>query len=229
MNDILRGTGIHKEFPSGEGVLHVLKGIDLEVHRGEFLCIVGASGVGKSTLLHVVGLLDRPTRGSIRFDGEEVSGLNTAEAASIRNEKVGFVFQFHGLLPEFTAQENVMLPMLIGRRNFLDARRSAIEMLDRVGLQHRLSHRPSQLSGGELQRVSIGRALVKTPRIILADEPTGNLDQQTSKEIHDLMFELCRSIETSFIIVTHNQELSDRADRILYMVDGRIAREECKR
>ena len=204
----------------------MLKGLDLEIRRGEFLCIVGASGVGKSTLLHILGLLDRPTQGAIRFDGDDVTGLKNEEEASIRNRKIGFVFQFHGLLPEFSALENVMMPVLIGRRNYLDARSAAHDMLSRVGLADRLDHRPPELSGGELQRVAIARALVKQPKIIFADEPTGNLDQQTSHEIHDLMFDLCRSIESSFVIVTHNSELSARADRILYMVDGRISREE---
>src|SRR5436853_167475 len=204
-------------------IVHVLKGVTLEIKRGELVAIVGASGVGKTTLLHILGTLDRPTSGTVRFDGNDLSALDDQALAEFRNRKVGFVFQFHHLLPEFTALENVMLPALIRRHDQAKARAAAEAVLKEVGLEHRLAHRIGELSGGEQQRVAVARALVLRPDLVLADEPTGNLDTHTGEEVFKLMRDLNRAKGITFVIVTHNEALSRQADRIIRMVDGKIA------
>jgi len=202
--------------------LPILKGIDLEIGRGELLCIVGASGVGKSTFLHLLGGLDRPTSGTVEFEGQNLYALSDNQLASFRNRQIGFVFQFHHLLPEFTALENTMMPALIQGRNRADAARLAIELLNQVGLGERLPHRPGELSGGEQQRVAVARALILKPGLVLADEPTGNLDTHTADEVFALMRDMNRQLGHTFVLVTHNEKLAAQADRIVRMVDGRI-------
>jgi lipoprotein-releasing system ATP-binding protein len=220
--------GLTKNFSHGGRVLPVLRGINFELHPGEIASVVGASGAGKSTLLHVLGLLDVPSAGSISFDGIDLDATTTSAAnlASFRNREIGFVFQFHHLLPEFTALENVMMPALIMRM----PRRASVElaraMLTRLGLADRLEHRPGELSGGEQQRVALARALVLSPRLLLADEPTGNLDTKTGREMHALFFELNRERGMTILIVTHNNELAAQTPRKLRMVDGVIVEEE---
>jgi lipoprotein-releasing system ATP-binding protein len=207
--------------------IQVLNGISLKFHKGEIVAIIGASGAGKSTFLHILGALDSPTSGKVLFEGTDICSKNDTERAQFRNEKVGFVFQFHHLLPEFTALENVMMPGLIqsgnGSRkwNRKTIENDAQDLLHRVGLSERLSHRPGALSGGEQQRVAVARALLLRPSVILADEPTGNLDTNTSNKIFDLIKELNHQNGTAFIIVTHNEKLAMAADRIIKMVDGK--------
>ncbi|MCD6500311.1 MAG: ABC transporter ATP-binding protein [Deltaproteobacteria bacterium] len=213
---------LHKEYAHGGRAIHVLRGIDMDVDEGEMLSIEGASGVGKSTLLHVLGALDRATSGSISFDGRELTRMSQSELAHFRGRHIGFVFQAHHLLPEFTALENVMLPALIQRVSMAEARRRAEELLTLVGLEERMTHRPGQLSGGEQQRVALCRALVMKPRLLLADEPTGNLDSKTGDGIHDLFFDMNASTGITILIATHNRELASRMPRQLHMVDGRI-------
>ena len=200
----------------------VLKGIDFHIGAGERIAICGESGAGKSTLLQIIGSLDKPTGGRITYDGEEIFARSEPELARWRNASIGFVFQFHHLLPEFSALENVMTPALIGGSAFPEARRQATELLERVGLKDRLSHKPGQLSGGEQQRVALARALVMQPRAVLADEPTGNLDDDTSREIIDLLLECNRQFNTTLLLVTHSQRLAGRMDRTLYIANGRI-------
>lgn len=202
------------------GELEVLRGVDLRVPRGEAVSIVGASGAGKSTLLHLLGALDRPSGGTVRLGGVELAGLGARETGEIRNRFVGFVFQFHHLLREFSALENVMMPQLIGGAAREAARRRASDLLGAVGLSGRLDHRPWQLSGGEQQRVAVARALANEPAVLLADEPSGNLDTRTSEELHDLLFELKAARELSMVLVTHNAELAGRAGRTLCLRDG---------
>jgi lipoprotein-releasing system ATP-binding protein len=214
--------GLRKVFVHGGRRLEILRGIDLEVRPGEMVAVVGASGVGKSTLLHVLGTLDVPTAGSIRFDGQELTRMTAARLAAFRNREIGFVFQFHHLLPEFTALENVMMPALIQRMPRTEAEARSRAMLERVGLAERLTHRPGELSGGEQQRVALARALVLEPRLLLADEPTGNLDTVTAAAMHDLFAELNRELGGSMIIVTHNPDLAARMPHQLRMVDGVI-------
>jgi lipoprotein-releasing system ATP-binding protein len=206
--------------------LQILHPIDLTIERGEMLSIVGPSGAGKSTLLHLLGTLDLPTTGKILFDGRDVTAYSSAQLAAFRNQTIGFVFQFHHLLPEFTALENVLMPGMIGghRRNSLAPRARAL--LDEVGLSHRLDHRPGELSGGEQQRVALARALVMDPLLVLADEPTGNLDSATSDAIHELFFRLNQGHGTTFLIVTHSADLAARMPRIVRMRDGRIECDE---
>ena len=187
------------------------------------IAIIGASGVGKSTLLHIIGTLDRPTEGKVLFDGNDIFKLDSEELARFRNKKIGFVFQFHHLLPEFTALENTMMPALINRTDKAEAEDIAKKLLKEVGLGERLNHKPGKLSGGEQQRVAVARALVLSPELVLADEPTGNLDTHTGEEIHSLLREINKTKGTTFILVTHNEKLASRADRIVKMVDGRIA------
>jgi lipoprotein-releasing system ATP-binding protein len=222
MEPLLAVRGLTKVFEHGGRRLHVLRGIDLHVAQGEMVSIVGQSGAGKSTFLHVIGTLDSPTSGALRFEGEALDRLPPDRLAEVRNRKIGFVFQFHHLLPEFTALENVMMPGLIGRlpRDAAEAR--ARELLSRVGLAERLAHRPGELSGGEQQRVALARALILEPRLLLADEPTGNLDSQTGASIHDLLFDLNRLLGTTMILATHNEGLAARMPRRLRMIDGTL-------
>jgi len=224
MSALLEGRGLRKVFAGGDGQpLEVLRGVELEVHRGEFTAIVGASGAGKSTLLHLVGALDRPTSGDIWLDGSRYADLDGGELAELRNRKLGFVFQFHHLLREFSALENVMMPLLIGGMESRQATSRAEEVLSLVGLAGRMSHRPSELSGGEQQRCAVARALVHDPSVVLADEPSGNLDHANADRLHDVFFRLAREYETAVVVVTHNRQLAGRADRILLLEDGRLA------
>ncbi|MCG3112918.1 MAG: ABC transporter ATP-binding protein [Candidatus Manganitrophus sp. SB1] len=213
---------LYKSFPIAGKELVILKGVTIGIQKGELLAIVGASGVGKSTLLHLLGALDRPTSGKVFFEGIDLFSRSDRELAEFRNRKIGYVFQFHHLLPEFTALENVMMPGLIRRMERQKIEAAAQEMLEAVGLGHRLTHRPGQLSGGEQQRVAIARALVLQPQLILADEPTGNLDTHTSDEVFSLLKKLNRERGTTFVLVTHNEKLSLQADRLIKMVDGKI-------
>lgn len=222
MNNLIRVVDLCKSYYDGFTELPVLKGVDLKVKKAEVIAVVGSSGVGKSTLLHLLGGLDRPTEGTIFYEGEDLFALNDQELDRFRNEEIGFVFQFHHLLPEFTALENVAMAGLIARQTSDVAHSRAKELLEYVGLGERLEHRPSELSGGERQRVAIARALVNQPKVVLADEPTGNLDQKTSDAVHDLLWTLNEQFDQTFIIVTHNQTLAQRADRLVQMVDGQV-------
>lgn len=213
---MIHATGIFKNYDS----LQVLKGIELEIKKGEIVSIVGASGAGKSTLLHILGTLDYADSGNLTIDGISVSELKDKKIAQFRNQKIGFVFQAHHLLPEFTALENVMMPALIGGLSKSDASKKASELLKTLGLAKREEHRPSELSGGEQQRVAVARALVNSPAVIFADEPSGNLDSASAKSLHKLFFELRDSMNQTFVIVTHNNELADMADRKLTIKDG---------
>jgi lipoprotein-releasing system ATP-binding protein len=204
------------------GTLHVLRGISIEVHQGEIVSIVGPSGAGKTTLLHLIGTLEKPDGGSVFIQGMETRRLPSRQLASFRNSKIGFIFQFHHLLPEFTALENVMMPLLIAGKTTAEARHQSRQLLIRLGLEGRLMHKPSELSGGEQQRVAVARALVNHPAVILADEPSGNLDSDNSRNLHQLFFELRQETGQTFIIVTHNEQLAAMADRKLTMKDGRI-------
>jgi len=215
-----------KVFTHSGRTIEVLRGLDFELRPGEMASVVGASGVGKSTLLHVLGTLDDATSGKILFDGVDVTRMNATRLAEFRNNEIGFVFQFHHLLPEFTALENAMMPGLIMRLDRADAAARAQAMLRRLGLGDRLSHRPGELSGGEQQRVALARALLLRPRLLLADEPTGNLDTKTGREMHELFFELNRELEMTILIVTHNDELAARTPRRLRMADGVIVEQE---
>ncbi len=210
---------------SGPVALHVLNGIDLDINRGEMLAVVGASGVGKSTLLHILGGLDRPTSGRVLYGDIDVFGLDSDRLARFRNERVGFVFQFHHLLPEFSALENVMMPALIRGTNRESAAKTAADALADVGLAARGHHRPGELSGGEQQRVAVARALVLNPAVILADEPTGNLDTHTGEAVHELMKKINKERGVTFIIVTHNDRLAIRADRVLRLAEGTFTQE----
>jgi len=215
-----------KEFAHGNGVLPVLRDVSLTLYEGEMVSIIGASGAGKSTLLHCLGTLDLPTRGQILFDGEDIVGLPPPELARFRNRTIGFVFQFHHLLPEFTALENVMMPALIARRPVREAKENALAMLEAVGMSHRLTHRPGKLSGGEQQRVAIARALVMRPKLLLADEPTGNLDTEKSDEVHQLLFRLNEEHRITMLVVTHNMDLAGQMPRTIRMADGRLIGDE---
>lgn len=215
-------TDLHKSFPMGGQTLPVLKGINMTIARGELVAIVGASGAGKSTLLHILGLLDRPTRGTVHFEGHSLFDFSEAAQADFRNRRIGFVFQFHHLLPEFTALENACMPALIQRRPPEEVEGEAVAILKDVGLGDRLHHKPGELSGGEQQRVAVARALLQKPDLVLADEPTGNLDTHTGEALFALMRELNKARGTTFVIVTHNDKLSAQADRIVHMQDGQI-------
>jgi lipoprotein-releasing system ATP-binding protein len=218
---VLEGIEIHKSFQTGAETLHVLKGVNIGVRRGEIVSVVGASGVGKSTLLHILGALDRPTKGKVRLDSTDVFSLNDKKLAHFRNKTVGFVFQFHHLLPEFSALENVMMPQLIAGEEMDAIREKTGQLLGEVGLGDRVNHKPGELSGGEQQRVAVARALVNDPQIVIADEPTGNLDKATGEELHNLIERLNQNKGQTFIIATHNQLLAQRAHRIIRLVDGK--------
>ncbi|HXY20067.1 MAG TPA: ABC transporter ATP-binding protein [Gemmatimonadales bacterium] len=224
MTALLEVRALRKRFPSGDvGWLEVLAGVDLVVARGEVVSIVGASGSGKSTLLHLLGALDEPTGGDIVLDGASYGSLAPAALAALRNRRLGFVFQFHHLLREFSALENVMMPLRIAGWEPARARARAAELLAAVGLDGRMTHRPAALSGGEQQRCAVARALVHDPGLVLADEPTGNLDHGNGAVVSELLFRLARELETAVVIVTHNRQLAQRADRILLLEDGLLA------
>ena len=214
--------GITKSF----GSLQVLKGIDLTINRGEVVSIVGPSGAGKTTLLQIMGTLDKPDSGRIMLSGTEVNRLNEKSLSAFRNREIGFVFQFHQLLPEFTALENVTIPALIKGESFGDARKLAMEMLALMGLQDRAAHKPAELSGGEKQRVAVARALINHPSVVLADEPSGSLDTQNKEELHRLFFELRDRLGQTFVIVTHDEGLAAKTDRTIHIIDGKINTEK---
>jgi lipoprotein-releasing system ATP-binding protein len=220
---MIRTHDLKKSFSSPAGELPVLKGIDISIEEGEMVAVVGASGVGKSTLLHIMGTLDKPTSGSITYDGTDVFTMAERELTAFRNRTIGFVFQFHHLLPEFTALENVMMPSLIrGGTGWDKAREKALSLLDELGISGRQTHRPGELSGGEQQRVAVARALALSPKVVLADEPTGNLDTATGEELFKLLVRLNEQRGTTFVVVTHNESLSRRCHRVFEMVDGRV-------
>ena len=215
---ILKAENIQKSYDD----LSILKGIDLEINQNEIVSIIGASGAGKTTLLQILGTLDKPTEGSLNIAGTNPFTLNEKELSSFRNSALGFIFQFHQLLPEFTACENIMLPALIKGINKKEAKEQALELLIKVGLENRAQHKPSELSGGEQQRAAVCRALINKPKIIFGDEPSGNLDTQSSRDLHELFFKLRDDFNQTFVLVTHNKELSAMADRALTMVDGKF-------
>ena len=212
------GKNIHKTF----GSLEILKGVDLEINQGEIVSIVGSSGAGKTTLLTILGTLDRATSGEVIINNESVFKLNEKKLAAFRNQHIGFVFQFHQLLPEFTALENVCIPATIAKRSIKDSEKRATELLELFNLKDRVHHKPSELSGGEQQRVAVARALINNPKVIFADEPSGNLDSVNARELHNLFFKLRNEFKQTFVIVTHNAELAEMADRTLVMRDGVI-------
>ncbi len=219
---LIRIIDLHKSYYDGESELPVLQGIDLEIKTSELLAVVGASGVGKSTLLHIMGTLDRPTAGQVIYGEQDVFTLQDTELARFRNKEVGFVFQFHHLLPEFNALENVAMAALITTPSNKTIYEEAASLLEYVGLAERLSHYPSQLSGGERQRVAIARALINKPKVVLADEPTGNLDRRNSEAVHELLWDLNAKSGQTFVIVTHNSELAEQVDRVVQLVDGKV-------
>lgn len=220
-NVVLEAKNIKKHFTDGKSTVDVIKGLDLQVHEGEFVSIVGSSGSGKSTLLHVLGGLDRPTQGMVLLNGQRFDTLGEAERGFLRNEHLGFVYQFHHLLPEFSALENIAMPLML-RKNaeFKQAKARAEYLLERVGLSHRMTHKPGELSGGERQRVALARALAAQPKLMMADEPTGNLDRKTAMTIFELLSDLRNEFNMAMLIVTHDEQLAKSADRILHMQDG---------
>ncbi len=221
---LLDARGVVKHYLDGDGsAVRVLEGVDLTVEPGELVAVVGASGSGKSTLLHLLGALERPTSGSVAVAGRDIGGMDDDALADLRNRKVGFVFQFHHLLREFSAIENVMMPLRISGVDARVARQRASELLERVGLSGRASHRPAEMSGGEQQRTAVARALAMEPSVVLADEPSGNLDHHTAESLHDLIAALVRDLGLAAVVVTHNQSLAARAHRILLLADGRLA------
>lgn len=218
---VLEAKQVTKHFTDGKTTVDVLCGLDLKIEQGQFVSIVGASGSGKSTLLHVLGGLDRPSQGEVYLNGQRFDNLGEAERGYLRNQYLGFVYQFHHLLPEFSALENVAMPLMLRKEsNFKEVKQQAEYLLDRVGLSHRLTHKPGELSGGERQRVALARAIVTKPAVMLADEPTGNLDRKTAIKIFELLRELRREFNMAMLIVTHDEELAKSADTILHMQDG---------
>jgi len=211
-----------KQLKKSFGQVHVLKGLDFNVEKGEIVIVVGASGAGKTTLLQILGTLDRPDSGQLFFDGIDISSLNEKDLSAFRNKNIGFVFQFHHLLPEFTALENVCIPAYIAKKSRVEANTKAKELLNLLGLGHRLDHKPSELSGGEKQRVAIARALVNDPMVVFADEPSGNLDSVTRQELHEIIVDLRNKLNQTFVIVTHDLEMEHMADRKIVMTDGMI-------
>ena len=222
MSNLLEVRGLSKTYEMGKNRVEVLKEIDLDLNEGTTTALVGASGAGKSTLLHLLGALDRPSAGTVRFGGDDLFARSDGDLAEFRNRSIGFVFQFHHLLSEFTALENVMMPALIARMSYREARSAAEELLDEVGLGQRLIHRPGELSGGEQQRVAIARALVLSPALLLADEPTGNLDMKTSEGIHAVLADLQQRKGLTLIVVTHNEQLASAMGRTVRLIDGRL-------
>lgn len=220
MNNLLQCHNVCKTYQEGELQTQVLKGVSFNIQAGELVSIIGTSGSGKSTLLHILGALDDASQGSVSFLGQDLSALSSNKQAKIRNQHLGFVYQFHHLLADFTALENVAMPLLIGGQKTSIAKQVAKALLEKVGLGHRLSHRPSELSGGERQRVAIARALVNQPDLVLADEPTGNLDHKTALSIYDLMRQMNQEFGTAFLVVTHDSELAEKMDRKMHMQDG---------
>ncbi len=221
---LLRAVQLEKEYPTGKReTLKVLRGVDFDIQSGEIVVIIGPSGSGKSTLLHVLGGLDRPTRGNVTFDGQDLFAMSEKDLARFRNSAMGFIFQFHHLLPEFTALENVAMPAMIRGGSLRQFRDRAAELLHEVGLADRLDHRPNELSGGEQQRVAVARALMNNPQIVFADEPSGNLDEENGVKLHNLIVQLAQKHNLTFVIATHNPDLTKRADRILRLSDGILA------
>ena len=219
---LVQVEGLGKAFPTGEGSIEVLSGVDLVIEEGDRLAVLGESGVGKSTLLHILGTLDRPTAGSVRFHGEDVFARPPDSLATFRNEMLGFVFQFHHLLPEFDSVENAMMPGLLRGLDFDEMRERATAILEEVGLGHRLQHKVGKLSGGERQRVAVARALVLNPPLLLADEPTGNLDPSTGARVEDLLLEMNRTRRTALVVVTHNERLAGKLGRAVVLAEGRL-------
>ena len=217
---IIEASEIHKSYFLNGAELKVLKGINFSIDEGEIIAIIGASGAGKSTLLHILGTLDRPTGGAVFYEGVDVFRLSDEKLAKFRSLQIGFVFQFHHLLPEFTAIENVAMPAMIAGKKFSEVKAAAKRLLDEVGLTERMEHRPSELSGGEQQRVAVARALINNPKVVLADEPSGNLDSANAEALHELLLELCRNYRTTFLIATHNDHLTNLAHRALKIQDG---------
>ena len=226
MSNFLQCNDIRKTYREGSLDTEVLKGVSFEIGKGELVAIIGTSGSGKSTLLHILGALDDASDGSVSFLGQDLASLSSNKQAKLRNQHLGFVYQFHHLLSDFSALENVAMPLLIGGEKPAKAKEEAQRLLDKVGLSHRVDHRPSELSGGERQRVAIARALVNKPALVLADEPTGNLDHNTALSIYDLMRELNREYDTAFLVVTHDGELAGKMDRQLHMKDGLLVNVE---
>ncbi len=216
---MIKGNQIHKSY----GSLEILKGVDVSIEAGEVISVVGSSGAGKTTLLTILGTLDRPDNGEVWIGGENVFAMNDKKLAAFRNKHIGFVFQFHHLLPEFTAVENVCIPAFIAKTSKKEAEKRAMELLDLLNLKERALHKPSELSGGEQQRVAVARALINQPKVIFADEPSGNLDSKNASELHELFFKLRDEFKQTFVIVTHNKELAAMADRMLVMKDGKIS------
>lgn len=219
---LIQVQDLHKSFQLGNQLVEVLRGVNLNIHKGEMLAVVGASGAGKSTLLHIMGTLDRPTKGTILYEGQNLQELSEPALAEFRNRRIGFVFQFHHLLPEFTALENTYLPALIQKQPKAQAIDAAQRLLAEVGLSHRFNHKPGELSGGEQQRVAVARALIRNPELVLADEPTGNLDTHTGDSLFELLKTLNQKLSIAFVIVTHNEKLSAQANRLIHLEDGLI-------
>ncbi len=215
---LIQAQNIHKSY----GALNVLKGVSIEIQRKEVVSIVGPSGAGKSTLLHIIGTLDKPDSGLVRVNDTDINSLKDKQLSAFRNKHIGFVFQFHHLLPEFTALENICIPAFIAKKEKAEAEKKALELLSFLGLEERKNHKPSELSGGEQQRIAVARALINNPDVVLADEPSGNLDSSSAKELHQLFFTLREKFGQTFVIVTHNNELAGMTDRVLTMRDGMI-------